>query len=629
VAGIIGARAASDSGVTGVAPGVTFFAYKVFGPDGPTSADIMIAAMEAAYEDRADVVNMSIGAAFQWPQYPSGMAADRLVKKGVVVTVSAGNSGDQGLIAGGAPSVASKVLAVASFENTHMTVLRADFSTNSSAGYGIMTFSPDPAGHTFDAVAVPNFGNADADYAGLNVTGKVAVISRGGDTFANKVARAMRFGAAAAIIHNNGVGFFAGTLATPDNNGTPWIYAASMSREDGLALRNELQKGAVQVTFTNQSAVVPNPQGGQISSFSSWGPSPTLELKPDLGAPGGMIYSTYPVALGSYATLSGTSMAAPHAAGAAALLIEAHPRLKAEQLQDILRNTAVPQEFGSTHLLNPVNRQGAGMIDVQAAVATPVRISPAKVSLGELEESSPRSVTLQLTNMERTAVTYHINHETALTAFADYPNAGTVRMAEADTVMTIASPTVTVPARATVNVTVNITPPAGAQGDIFGGYVTFTSDDGYPTLRVPYMGYLGDYQADDLLAFNNYDFPWLAALGSDGYLHRMENMTLNPVAGEQAYVVYNLARQASQVKLTARQTRGRNVKVYDLRWVGRNGNPNEFDYLTWDGRDARGNMVPQGDYILMLDVLRPMGDANNPDHWDHWQSGPISVTYRR
>ncbi|HLN65206.1 MAG TPA: S8 family serine peptidase, partial [Symbiobacteriaceae bacterium] len=306
VAGIIGARAASDSGVTGVAPGVTFFAYKVFGPDGPTSADIMIAAMEAAYEDRADVVNMSIGAAFQWPQYPSGMAADRLVKKGVVVTVSAGNSGDQGLIAGGAPSVASKVLAVASFENTHMTVLRADFSTNSSAGYGIMTFSPDPAGHTFDAVAVPNFGNADADYAGLNVTGKVAVISRGGDTFANKVARAMRFGAAAAIIHNNGVGFFAGTLATPDNNGTPWIYAASMSREDGLALRNELQKGAVQVTFTNQSAVVPNPQGGQISSFSSWGPSPTLELKPDLGAPGGMIYSTYPVALGSYATLSGT-----------------------------------------------------------------------------------------------------------------------------------------------------------------------------------------------------------------------------------------------------------------------------------------------------------------------------------
>jgi minor extracellular serine protease Vpr len=631
VAGIIGARAASEQGVTGVAPGVTFLAYKVFGPDGPTSSDVMVAAMEAALEDGADVVNMSIGAAFQWPQYPSAVAADRLVQRGVVVSVSAGNSGANGLIAGGAPSVASRVLAVASYENSHMTVLKANLSNSTEAGYGIMTFSPAPDGASREVVAVPNLGNSDNDYAGINVAGKVALISRGADTFGNKVARAMRFGAAAAIIHNNSAGFFAGTLGTPDNGGTPWIPALSLSLEDGTAMRNALSAGGVQVAFTSEAKTVGNPLGGQVSTFSSWGPSPTLELKPDLGAPGGMIYSTYPLALGGYASLSGTSMAAPHAAGAAALVLDANPGLRAEQVHDILRNTAVPQDYASTHLLAPVNRQGAGMIDVRAAVSTPVRISPAKISLGETETGSSRSVTLTLTNMTRQAVTYTLDSQSALTAFSAYPNAQTVQMASADIVTTTGVPTITVGPNRTARVTVTITPPQGTQGDLYGGYIRFSNDAGFPALRVPFMGYLGDYQADSLLPFNIYEFPWLAELSDDGFLYKMDAMTLNPLTGKQAYVLFNLARQASKVRLTARSvsSRGRpGYRVYDLRWVGRNASEAEFDYLTWDGRDAQGRMVPQGEYILEFEVLRPMGDARNPAHWDTWESGPITITYR-
>jgi subtilisin family serine protease len=107
VAGIIGANAG------GVAPNVTFGAYRVFGCNGSTEADVMMAAMERALADGMQVVNQSIGSSFQWPEYPTAKAADRLVKAGVVMVASIGNSGTSGLYAAGAPGVGKKVIVVA------------------------------------------------------------------------------------------------------------------------------------------------------------------------------------------------------------------------------------------------------------------------------------------------------------------------------------------------------------------------------------------------------------------------------------------------------------------------------------------------------------------------------------
>ena len=110
---------------------MTFGAYRVFGCEGSTTADIMIAAMERALADGMQVLNMSIGSAFQWPQYPTAVAATRLVNRGMVVVASIGNSGANGLYSAGAPGLGEKVIGVASYDNTN--VLPAVFHASTAA----------------------------------------------------------------------------------------------------------------------------------------------------------------------------------------------------------------------------------------------------------------------------------------------------------------------------------------------------------------------------------------------------------------------------------------------------------------------------------------------------------------
>jgi minor extracellular serine protease Vpr len=113
VAGIVGANGL----VTGVAPDVMLHAYRVFGCAGSTNDDVILAALERALKDKVDVVNMSLGSPFGWPQSPTAKAATRLAKKGIVVVASAGNNGDLGLYATGGPSAGVDALSVASIDN--------------------------------------------------------------------------------------------------------------------------------------------------------------------------------------------------------------------------------------------------------------------------------------------------------------------------------------------------------------------------------------------------------------------------------------------------------------------------------------------------------------------------------
>ena len=142
VAGIIGAND-PVTGLKGVAPEVTFGSYRVFGCVGSTTADIMIYAMQLALADGMQVLNMSIGSAYQWPQYPTAMAANRLVNKGMVVVASIGNNGANGLWSAGSPGLGDKVIGVASYDNTNVFLPYLTVNGR-NIGYVTMTYSPAP-----------------------------------------------------------------------------------------------------------------------------------------------------------------------------------------------------------------------------------------------------------------------------------------------------------------------------------------------------------------------------------------------------------------------------------------------------------------------------------------------------
>ncbi len=145
------------------------------------------------------------------------------------------------------------------------------------------------------------------------------------------------------------------------------------------------------MTWTSQIASEPNPTANLISSFSSFGLPPDLSLKPDIGAPGGTVRSTLPLEQGGYGNLSGTSMSSPHVAGAVALLLQASPKTRPDEVMARLLNTARPHVWAGTPtsgFLDNVHRQGAGMLRIDDAIETDTLVTPSKLALGEIESGS-------------------------------------------------------------------------------------------------------------------------------------------------------------------------------------------------------------------------------------------------
>lgn len=652
VAGIVGADGdLANGGIRGVAPGVTLGAYRVFGCEGSTTSDIMLAAMERALADGMDVVNQSIGAAFStWPEYPTAVASDNLVDAGVVMVASIGNEGASGTWSAGAPGVGDKVIGVASYDNT-------EFITNS------FTISDDdravPYTSATGAASTPTSGSLPLALAGGDgctplagdFTGQAVLIQRGTCSFHEKAVAAQNAGAAALVLYNNIPGIINPTV----EGDTPiTIPVVSISLEDGTLIADRLAAGAVTLTWTDEQVSVPNPTAGLISEFSSYGFTADLQLKPDLGAPGGQIWSTYPLEKGGHSSLSGTSMASPHVAGAAALLLEARPETTPAEVRDLMQNSADPAVWSlapDIGLLEPVNRQGAGMLDIDAAILATTVVSPGKLSFGE-SEAGPVTRTLTATNSAEVPVTYTVSYEDAI-ATADAPDDPGFYYEES----TVAAPaTVSVPAGGSTSFDVTITPSANLELAQYGGYIVLTPQAGEP-IRVPYAGFAGDYQDLPVLTEGDYGLPALAQLtecerliGVDCTMggvweFRDDGATYSMANGDVPTVLVHLEHPASSLRIdvyraNADGTRGRAVHpvfhtYLDVDYLGRSGGTNVFTPYTWDGTrthsngNGRGNAsqrtVADGDYILEFTVVAALGDPSNPEHVDTYTSPVITI----
>jgi len=662
VSGIVGADSASGpEGALGVAPEVTFGAYRVFGCDGSTTADIMIAAMEMALADNMDILNMSIGSAYTWPGYPTAVASNNLVDAGMVVVASIGNSGDTGTFSAGAPGLGEKVIGVASFDNTHVqlrTFTYDDPSTEGDdavqVGYATMSGAEDPpTSGSEEVVYVGRACPSEGDTLEEDPAGKVALAVRGVCTFREKAEAALDAGATAVIIHNNVAGNFSGTVGTPPLDAP--VVSAAMADGQALAGVITANQDPVFLTWTDIEETFVNPTGGFISSFSSYGLAPDLSVKPDIGAPGGSIRSTYPLESGGYATISGTSMASPHVAGGVALLLEARPTTNPEDVRDIFQNSADPAGWSLSTTLpvyDHVHRQGAGMVDIDDSILSTTTVSPGKIALGETGDGAPIARSFTIRNNSNADVTYNLTREgdgltgglcsAALETVGTYPSElGFFLSCEEVEVPA----QVTVPAGGSTSVDVTFTAIPGphvSDGGQFGGYILLTPESEGESLRVPYAGFGGDYQQLTVLSPQPEGFPAVGhptevgsqtfALVDEGHVFTMEDENV-------PHALIHHHHQASAMTIDIYDANGdRPVHpvfstAIDETLIPRNSALDTFFAWEWDGTrfhsqgaaKVKLKEVPDGDYYFVVTVVKALGDPDNPDHVETWTSPSFTI----
>lgn len=659
VAGIAAADGRGHPGqVVGVAPGARLLAYRVFGCNGSTDTDVMIHAMEMALADHADVLNMSIGSAFSnWPQSPEAVSADNLVDAGVVVVASIGNSGVNGgqLWSAGSPGVGRKVIGVASFDNTKATlpafqVGGKNYTYNRASG-SLVTV-PQSGGGELVATGTPTTTNDGCTIPAGSLTGKIALIRRGACGFYNKAINAQNAGAIGVVLYNNVSGALNPTVA-PNPPGLPPVNipVAAITAADGADIFNHLAT-AHTLTWTDLVLESPLATAGLISDFSSFGTDAELTLKPDIGGPGGQIYSTWPhQQFGGHNTISGTSMASPHVAGLAALLLESKKDIAPGMVRTLLMNTALPKgvNIAPAAGLEPTWRQGAGLAQIVGAVLTPAWVTPSKISLGE---GNGGSAQLTVSNGGSTPVTYDLSEVSTIgtgpstVAGAVYPFNFSY-LVGANTAA-FSSSSVTVAPGQSVVVNVNIAAGAWRDKSLYGGYVVLTPRGGGTTLRVPYVGFMGDYQSLPVLTSANCGLPAVfqiragatdACLGAGISRLGPAGASFTLQGNDIPIVLFHLNHQVRNLNVQVYKANGSPVHpvfnyATQLEFLPRNSTATTFFEFDWDGTRSQDNgsgngdhrkVVPNGTYILKLSVLKALGNASNPADWETFTSPPITL----
>jgi hypothetical protein len=589
----------------------------------------------------------------------------------MVVVASIGNSGADGIYSAGAPGVGDKVIGVASYDNTHIQQIVFRVSPDGlGIPFGVAAASP-PA-PTSGTMSLARTGTTSTVGDGCvnppapgSMTGKAVLIRRGSPPagpvcgFYNKAINAQNAGAAAVILYNNVPGALSPTVA-----GSPpvTIPVVAITAADGAVLDARIAAGSTTITWGTERGTFPNSTGNLISSFSSYGTAATLELKPDIGAPGGLIRSTYPLESGGYATISGTSMASPHVAGAAALLMQARPSLAAADFRSVLQNSADPKPWsGSPALgfLDVVHRQGAGMLDIDDAIAATTSIAPGKLSLGE---GTGGSRTLTLSNRGSAPVTYDLSDVVAISTGAQTfgPLSGDFWLPE--TTVTFSTPSVTVPAGgiATVGVTIlaDPKPPTDVDGfpdkGLYGGYLVFTDHANAGSIfRVPYAGFKGDYQSivamptGPIVAKRNAPF----AKAQQTYVAAAANEVWTLASPDEVpNVLIHFDHQVRRLELqVVDAASGKPVhpvfsNYLEREWVARNASrppaagpfasdENVFAF-SWDGTRMHDNgkgtadhrkVVPDGQYKIVARALKALGNPANPADWEVKTSSTITI----
>ncbi len=394
VAGII---AGKDDTITGVAPNAQLVIMKTFSDVESTARTAWIlSALEDCVSLGVDVINMSLGTdcGFSRPADKENInnIYERIKEAGISLVVAASNSynstygseknGNLGLTSNpdsatvGSPSTYDSAFSIASISGVKTPYLlfgdRIIYFTESADRVSEEKVFLDDVlknGQTeaeIEFVTIPGVGRA-ADYTGMDVTGKIVLVRRGSSTFEEKADVAEQKGALGIIVYNN----VSGDIKM--NVGDAQLGACSISQADGEALA-AAKTGVIKVSTKQVS-------GPFMSDFSSWGPTPSLGIKPEITAHGGSILSAVPGQ--DYDRISGTSMATPNMSGVSALLrqyvMDKFPEIKdnpvkVTALVNCLLMSTADIVNNKNGLPYSVRKQGAGLANLLSAYETPAYI---------------------------------------------------------------------------------------------------------------------------------------------------------------------------------------------------------------------------------------------------------------
>jgi subtilisin family serine protease len=418
--------------LSGVAPRALLGNYNVFPADvADARSEDILNALDAAFADGMDVMNMSLGGPFPGFQDLLTNAVDNLDMANVVVAISAGNEGP-GHYTVGSPGSAARALTAGATDTgmgtmTTFTLAQTDYDAV-PGDFGI------PASDLTAPVAILTSGTANAvsgysevctagDAALLgDLTGKIAILGRGTCDFSTKIRYVEIAGAVGAIVVDrvlDSAPFIMGGGESPDGV-QPTIPAYMISANDGIAIRTanpslDGEDGTMGVPVYEFDAARANSQ----ADFSSQGPTDVdFRVKPDVMAPGANVLSSIPAAYCGappcFAFFSGTSMAYPHLAGTAAVVRGDHPDWSAEQVRSAIVNTAregVVTKYDDLAVLETdVNIVGTGLEDVDAALGAQAALGPVSVSFGAVPSGAgqTRTVPVRVTNLGGSAQTFGV-----------------------------------------------------------------------------------------------------------------------------------------------------------------------------------------------------------------------------
>ncbi|GEL77255.1 S8 family serine peptidase [Tenuibacillus multivorans] len=377
VAGIIG----GNGTMQGVAPNAEIYAYRALGPGGSGTTAQVIAGLEQAVDDGMDIINLSLGNDINSPDDPMTRAVTRAVELGKTVIVANGNSGPEEWTVG-SPATSEKAISVgAAITEQKMATIQTKYSLPIEVRQLPMskqwTFKKD-----LPIIAPPSIEELES-----SIHDRIVLIEKGDTPYGQLIQQLKEKGATAVLIYN-----------PPEDDPNKWQFTEASFPVAYVTQKEaeQLTKGDEWVETTYQTVK------NELAPFSSRGPvASSWNIKPDILAPGVDIVSTVP---DGYASLQGTSMAAPYITGVVALLKEAYPHDTPEQLKARLLSSSDPFENDEKDV--PPSEQGTGFVDTKEALTSQYTINHSRLNFGKVNDTLSRvKQSITITNHDTKPVT--------------------------------------------------------------------------------------------------------------------------------------------------------------------------------------------------------------------------------